>query len=211
MKKALAILLLCAIMSVSFVSCSGSLEKQIVGSWKYEFTLNDYYPLYELYGQDNGGEFDGSLAFVPANLIFDFNDDGTLKVSLDEDSVRKELRGFIQETIDFKVETLALNSGESAKEYRDRYKQENGISIDDAMAAKYDADLNLDKALTEFSFDGYYRLNGNKLLISYGSNNFYADNGLTIKISGKKLTFVDSTSTSLDLPFDYPMELVKQK
>ena len=174
MKKIFAIV----IALVMIVSCASVLsgcgrKASIVGKWTAEVDLA------EIMGSAmEGTDFDET----PVTLTMEFDDDGSVEVSFDEDEV---IEGII-------------------KEVKSRIKDQYGMDFDEFISAAgfEDEEEALDSILGELdtsqlSHKGIYKLDGDKLDLADNEEDF-GNNILTIKLTEKELVLKDVDSAESD-------------
>ncbi len=164
MKKTskLVALLLVLAMVLSLTAC-GNPAKNLYGTWSSEFDLS------EALAQEMGDEFadfDAPFAFT---IYFDFNEDGTCKMYVDQDEFSADMTTWIDELVAYAVDMMYDTFEQQGvdKDTADSLLQEQfGMSIDEYMKSMIAESIDLESMAADFETTGVYEVKGNKLYIA---------------------------------------------
>ncbi|MCH5276129.1 MAG: hypothetical protein J1E65_09830, partial [Lachnospiraceae bacterium] len=97
----LTVLLLALVMVFSLCACGGSdAGKDLIGTWAIDYDMAD------VLADELGGDYADFHAPLKMTLLFDFNDDGTFKMYIDESSFTTNFNTWMDAFIDYSMDIV---------------------------------------------------------------------------------------------------------
>lgn len=189
MKKYLSVILCILMTLLTLAGCNAS--KNIIGTWSTEVDITD--KLNEAFGED--AEMSEYLKIEKFAIIMKvtFNEDGTYNMTVDADSAEQS------------VETAKQNLSDGLYKYFEAAIKEQGISLSveefltyagvdiDAMTEELFDENTVDNLSTQMTNQGNYKIDGNKLYMSEGTDvEINEEKYEKFKLTSKKLTLLES-------------------
>ena len=200
--KVMAVIMV-IVFTLSLCGCGNGSGKSIVGTWGIEWDMS------ELMADEMG---DSSLVVL---LLFDFNEDGTFKMYLDEEKFRSNINNWIDDLCDYAVEkTYEMFETESGvdRETADALiNEEYGMTVQEMMRQQIDLLFNIDSFIESVETNGIYETKGNKLYMANGGEidknkyDVFTITGDTLKLDFPK----GAEKTNLASGLEYPLTLNK--
>lgn len=221
LKSVMAILLAVA-MLLCFAGCkeetaAGTTKAEtIVGSWTCAMDISEYMNEYMGDAGLDGFEMDETPLCI--YMAFDFEDDGSCVLYLDEDATLESMQTYIDNMLvsllDYMYEMYEDELDMTREEIDEYFKDYAGMTLEeyfnDAMAESLTPEVLTDSLSGFENQEGYYKLDGEKLYIADTEEELAeCEDYVTCKISGDKMTidvgtdedeFADFEEMGIELP-----------
>ncbi len=191
---------------------NGGSGKNIIGTWETEWDMS------EAMADEMGDEFADFESTLVVSLLFDFNEDGTYKIYLNEEKFKASISDWIDDLCDFAVEkmydTFETESGVDRETADSLIYEQYGMTIDEMMRQQIDLLFNVDAFIASIETKGNYETKGNKLFLGDGDEvdrsryDIFSVTGDTLKLELPKGALCTPLSTS---GLEYPITLYKVK
>ncbi len=142
-------------------------DGSILGTWKMECDLSDSI------ASQLGAEFEGFEGTFVVNMIFEFHEDGTFRMYVDEESFRENFNGWLDDMILYTLDTMydmfeemGLSREETDELLRDMYNMTMEEYLRESMETELDPEGMADSMLEEVDMTGVYRVDGDRLYMS---------------------------------------------
>ena len=152
--KNMIAIVLCVAMLAALTACNGAQAEGIVGKWEASLDMK------EMMEQNMDGMTLDAFTIV---MRFQFNQDGTYVVEMDQNSVKQAMNG-LKAPMEKLFEEQAKELGMSLDEFKKAYEESMGVSFD----AMFDSLINelLDSEEFAFKNEGCYKEADGKLYFS---------------------------------------------
>lgn len=190
---------------------NGGSGKSIAGTWEAEWDMS------EVMADEMGDEFADFESTLVVSLLFDFNEDGTYKIYLNEDKFKTGIANWTDDLCDYAVEkmydTFETESGVDRETADSLIYKQYGMTIDEMMRQQIDLLFNVDAFIASVETKGVYETKGNKLFLGdegeVDRNRYdtFTVTGDTLKLEVPK----GAASTPLASGLEYPITLYKVK
>lgn len=197
MKKIVKImaLFLIAAMLLCASACGGP---DIEGEWKAELDFTDY--INDLMSNEIP-DYDSEVPFS-IFIILELNKDGSCSLSIDEKKTANSFEAFKSELLDAAVEMMykmGEDSGMSREQFDEAMMTAYGVDAETYMRESMEQ-LNSDDILNKLNIneDGFYKLDGDELLISDDEDDFSDAETWKIEVKGDSLTVLSISDNSSD-------------
>lgn len=207
------VLLLALVMVLSLCACGGNdAGKALVGTWALDCDLAD------AMADELGSDYADFSAPLKLTILFDFNEDGTYKMYIDESTFTDSFNSWVDAFLDYSVDMLydTFEAQGLTKEEADSLVMENfGMSIEDYMRETVASSLDAGALAREMETTGNYETKGNKLYLAEGSSKIDESYYDIFTVNGNKLTLelpdgVDKSEAEIIPGLSYPLELNKR-
>ena len=174
----------------------------LYGTWGADFDLSGAIE------SELGSDFDGFHEEFNITLLMDFNEDGTFKMYVDEETLTETFNAYIESLAAFGTEILykeLTGEGYSRKEINSVIKQEYGMGFEEYMLSELQKSVNIKDLVDDIETTGVYEVKGNKLYMDEVAVSSFSYDLFTI--DGDVLTIdsaIDVDSVELFEDFDYP-------
>lgn len=202
-------MLLVLVLSLSLCGC-GDKSKEVQGTWGYNFDMGD------AIASDMGSDYDDFESVLEIRLMFDFNEDGTFKMCVHEDSFIENFNNWVADFADFNVEATYATFTEMGIEKEDAdaiMEEQFGGPMKDYLIATVSEQIDPYDLISDMELHGVYEVKGNKFYMNEGSEIDKNQYDL-YEISGNTLTFnlpEGAVAEGLVPGMEYPMVLTKEK
>lgn len=209
MIKVMCVVMMLSMMTL-FTGCSE--QDKFVGTWEAKVNMADYFN--EGLGDDEEMAEYLSVDDFSLVLVMIFNDDGTYKMTVDEDAAKESFS------------TLKTDLTDGMKKYFEALIEQQGLnmSVDDVLALSGTTldgmmeqilgDEVIEELISEMSSEGNFKVADGKLYLSEGLD-YAVDETIydTYEISGNTLKLIESVGSDDEesLAELYPIEFTKTK
>ena len=142
-------------------------DGSILGTWKMECDLSDAIV------SQLGTEFEDFEGTFIVSMIFEFHEDGTFHMYVDEESFRESFNGWLDDVILYTVDTMydmfaemGLSKEETDELMQDMYNMTMEEYLRESMETEMDPQGMADSMLESVDTTGVYRIDGDKLYMS---------------------------------------------
>lgn len=201
-KRILALLLI-MVLAVSLCGC-GNTAKKLYGTW--EMTI-DYSSAIE---QGLGAEFEDFHHDFDLNLLFQFNEDGTYRMYVDEESTKETFENWINALVSYSADMLYEECKESGmtKEDVDTVVQEQyGCSVEEYMLEEVNSEVDIEETISEMKSDGVFKAKGDKLYLDEDGYDIFKVENDTLTIDMPE--GVEIKEDEMIEGIDYPLVFTK--
>ncbi len=205
-----AALLLLAVLTVTLFSGCGNQADKLVGSWEMSYDMEEVI----VEGMGPGYE-DFESEFV-IDLVFEFNEDGTMKMYADKESIEKSLDAWIDDFVVYGTEMIyeeADAMGVSREEQDEAIQSTFGYAnVEEYMRSEMNASLSADDLADSILSEGKYKVVGDKLFMATDGEDLDSVGYDTFEIKGDTLTFTteDGDDEEILPGLDYPFSFTKR-
>ncbi len=178
-------------------------DNTIIGVWGIDYDFGD------MISEEMGSEFESFDGSLNVTMLFEFFEDGTFKMSVDEEAFKE---AYIEYTMDFMYDMLAEEGID--KEDADTFIESSfGFSMEEYVLMLLEEELDVETMLAEVEMIGSYETDGDKLFTAYEYEEIDRDGYYDVfAISGDTLTIDLPEGMTADSPLpglDYPLVLYR--
>ncbi len=176
----------------------------LLGKWSMEMDVSDM--LAEEMGVNAGSM---ETAFI-INMIFEFSEDGTYMIYVDEESFKDVFTVWFNEYIDYEIEVMCDEYGITAEEMDEMFVEMYGMTLKEylnvALEEEMDIDTLVEDATSEMEASGVYETEGDKLYMSeyyidYSVYDIFTIEGDTLTVSMAEGMEFESGIPGVEYPF----------
>lgn len=209
----LTVLLLAMVMVLSLCACGGNdAGKALVGTWALDCDLAD------AMSDELGSDYADFNAPLKLTLLFDFNEDGTYKMYIEESSFVESFNSWVDAFLDYSVEMtydIFEAQGMSREETDEVVMQNFGMSVEEYMRETVASSLDASDLARSVESTGTYETKGNKLYLAEGSSKIDEHYYDIFTVNGNALTLelpdgVDESEAEIIPGLSYPLNLQKR-
>ena len=142
-------------------------DGSILGAWKMDCDLSSSI------ASELGAEFEDFEGTFIVTIIFEFQEDGTFRMYLDEESFRENFDGWLDEVILYTVDTMydmfaemGLSKEETDELLQDMYNMTMEEYLRESMETEMDPQGMADSILEDVDMTGVYRVDGDRLYMA---------------------------------------------
>lgn len=202
----LSALIMVMILALSLVGC-GDNSDQVLGTWELSVDFAD--AMADGVGVDSA---DFNAEFM-VNIRYQFNDDGTYRTYVEEESVKANYEQWLNELVDYESDELYSTyegQGFSREEVDEQAQQQYGCSLRDYVMEQRQDVFDIDALITNMESDGVYKAKGNKLYMGETSTSpnrydLFTVEGDTLTLDAATEEIAEKAAESAIVPgFEYP-------
>lgn len=202
-------MLLACIMLFSLVGCGKSdTGKALYGTWQMDVDISE--ELNKQMGDEFAG-FDGKLVIT---MKFDFNEDGSFKMYVDNDALKESFSGWLDAFATFSLDIMYAefeNMGLSKEEADELVQSTYNCTMEEYIRTTMEGSVDVDAMADEMQTEGIWEAKGDKLYMSEGDEIDVSSFDI-FEVSGDTLTLnlPEGATDPNDIPgLSYPYSLQK--
>lgn len=211
----LTVLLLALVMVLSLCACGGKDDagKALIGTWALDCDLAD------AMADELGSDYADFNAPLKLTILFDFNEDGSYKMYIEEgsftDSFSSWMDAFIDYSVDMMYDMFEDAYGLSKEDADDLVLESYGMSMEEYMREEMSAAIDINALVREMESSGTYETKSNKLYLAEGSSKIDENYYDIFTVDGNKLTLelpegADPSEAEIVPGLSYPLEFQKR-
>lgn len=211
----LTVLLLALVMVLSLCACGGKDDagKALIGTWALDCDLAD------AMADELGSDYADFNAPLKMTILFDFNEDGTYRMYIEESSFTDSFNSWVDAFIDYSEESVYVmfeeDFGMSREETDAAILEGYGMTMREYMYETMGSQLDAGDLVSEMESKGTYETKGNKLYLAEGSDKIDESYYDVFTVDGNKLTLelpdgVDKSQAEIVPGLSYPLNLQKR-
>ena len=209
----LTVLLLTMVMALSLCACGGKdTGKDLVGTWALDCDLAN------AMAEELGEEYADFSAPLNLTILFDFNEDGTFRMYVDDAAFEGNFNSWMDEFIAYSVEMMYgmfEDQGMSREDADAAVLESFGMSMEDYMREQIAGALDVSELTAEMESTGNYKTKGDKLYMAEESEEFDDNSYDIFTVDGNSLTLelpegADPSEGEIVPGLEYPLNLQKK-
>ena len=209
----LTVLLLALVMVLSLCACGkDDAGKALIGTWALDYDLAD------ALSDELGSDYADFHASLKMTMLFEFNEDGTFRLYIDESSFTNNFNTWMDAFIDYNVEMmydLYEDYYGLSREEVDEQLAQSGTTLEESLRDEMDSALDINALISEMESTGTYETKGDKLYLAEGSSSIDESVYDIFTVEGNKLTLnlpdgANASEAEIAPGLSYPVVLNKK-
>ncbi len=184
---------------------SDGLDSELFGVWAIDYDMN------QVIAAEMGEEFSDFQSSLEMSLCFEFTEEGTFRMFVDEESFKASFDGWMADFEEYLVNYMydtfkeqGLSPEQADAAIKEAYGSENMASyVHENMAGT----LDVDDALEDVETEGTYKVKGDKLYMAEAGDDFdpFTYNPYSVKGDTLEIDTPDTSEEELLPGLEYPL------
>lgn len=186
--------------------------KELIGTWALDCDLADAMT------DELGSDYADFQASLPMTLLFDFNEDGTYKMYIDENAFTDGLNHWLDAFIDYSAEMMYSEleeSGMSREDVDEFVEYYYGMGVEEYLRYSIELEINISDLVGDMVSTGKYQTEYNKLYLIEDYSVFNENVYDIFSVNGDKLKIelpegADESEAEIVPGLSYPLEFYRR-